>query len=196
MVPCDRSGHFRVSVVSYGLREEKTGSIGISLQVKLLEMLDTNTEEPEWISWAEYNMECEGTIYIIKKDKTVNQGQAEALMKYAGWDGNFDSIVNQQWQSTDFSCTVESDTYNGKTRFKIGFINDYNFVPGGNRANVDATKGKQLQSQYGSALRAIASNIKRNGVAPPASRPSAPPMPPPTRELAAAPGGDPEDIPF
>ena len=193
MIACDRQGHFRARIESYGLREEASGAVGITLQVKLLEILDMNGDEPQWLSWAEYNMECTGTIYIIKRYGKVNQVQAESLMRYAGWDGNFDSIVNEKWDHTDFSCSVEPDVdKNGKQRgFRVGFINDWNYMPGA-RSNVDATKAREIQSKHGSALRAIAANVKRNVPSVPSSRPTAPPPP---MQLADPPLRDGE-IPF
>ena len=137
-------------------------------------------------------MEAEGTIYIVKKDGTVNQGQAEALMKFAGWDGNFDSIANNTWEPKNFSCNIESDEYKGKVRFKVGFVNDWNNMPG-NRSNVDAAKAKSLQSRFGPSLRALAANVGRNGSAAPSSRPNAPPVAPP---MAPAPSQDKDMIPF
>jgi hypothetical protein len=178
MIPVDRAGNFRASIVDYGLVEEQSGAIAISIQVKLLEIW--NADAQEWQGWAEYNMEAHGKIYVIKKDKTVNKGQAEALMKYAGWDGLFDTIANHQWEVAPFSCNIEEDTYQDKTRFKIGFINDYNRTPGA-FSNVNSDKARELQSQFGAGLRAIAGTIKRG------STPTngAPPSPPPASKPVA-----------
>ncbi len=195
MIPCDRPGNFRASIVDYGLVEEQSGAIAISLSVKLLEYWEKNQEEPGWISWAEYNMSAEGKIYVIKTDKTVNQRQAEALMKFAGWDGSFDSIANNTWIPSPFACTVEPNEYKGVTTYRVGFINDYNRAPG-MVSNVSADKAKALQTQYGSSLRALAGTVKRNGSTP-SGTPQAPPKPPPVHSTALA---DPPlkdgDIPF
>lgn len=191
-IPCDRAGNFRVSIMDYGLVEEQSGAIAISIQVKLLEIWDSDASE--WKGWGEYNMEANGKIYVIKKDGSVNKGQAEALMKFAGWDGLFDTIANHQWDCTPFSCNVEEDEYEGKIRFKIGFVNDYNRTPGAFN-NVTADKAKELQSRFGSSLRALAGTVKRSAT--PTNGMPAPP-PPPKRELAPSPPGrdSSNDIPF
>ncbi len=195
MIPVDREGYFRVRVTEFGLREEKTGSIGVTLKVHLLEILEHGDDGPFWAAWHQYDMEAEGTIYIIKKDGTVNQGQAEALMKYAGWDGNFDSIASNTWEPKNFSCNIEADEYKDKRRFKVGFVNSWDYTPGV-RSNVDAAKAKALQSRFGQSLRALAANIGRNGSSAPTSRPNPPPAPRQPQHQLNDPPPDDGNIPF
>lgn len=202
-IPCDREGTFRCEVEAYGLKEMDSGAVAVSLQVKLLEWFGAmhQGEEPQWHDWAAYNMGAEGDVWIITgKDKgnKVNQSAAESLMKHAGWDGDFGSIVADQWQPTRFAITTRADTdKNGNVRpgvFKLAFVNDYNRTPG-LLTKISPESASALSNRHGAALRAIAGNIKRNG-APPSSRPTPPPVaagamkPPPPN------GQDDESIPF
>src|ERR1019366_9346365 len=97
----EREGAYRATITAYGLKEMNSGAISIGIQAHLTERY--NFEEELWESWSEYDMQAEGDVWIITgKDKgnKVNQKAAESLMKFAGWDGNFDSIANGSWEAT------------------------------------------------------------------------------------------------
>lgn len=193
MIPCDREGNFRVTVVDYGLIEENSGAIAISLIVHLDQRWNREQDEPGWENWGEYAMSAEGRIYVVKSDGNINKGQAEALMKYGNWDGNFDSIANKTWEPAPFSCNIEPNTYKGVTTYRVGFVNDYNSTPG-QRSNVSPEKASELQSRFGSQFRALAGTVKRNAVPPPPN--SRPKPPPPASQQLAPPPSAMGEIPF
>lgn len=186
---CDREGHFRATIVSYGLKEMESGAVSVALRARLTEFWDGQ----QWHPWSDYDMESEGDVWIIKKSGDVNLGQAEALMRFAGWDGNMESIVQETWHPSPVQVAVQKDEYKGSVRYKIAFINDYNRTPGA-LSNVSKDKARELQAKFGSQFRAIASNVQRNTQAP-QGRPQAPRpfTPPDSREVVHSSG---EDIPF
>lgn len=182
MLPCDREGSFKARITGYGLKEFESGAVSVSLKADLLEFWDGT----QWQPWADYSMEAEGDVCIVKKDKTINQGAAESLINFAGWDGDIVSIGTEAWHPTNCVLVVKADTYKDQTRYRIAFVNDYNRTPGG-MSNVDAAKVKELQARFGSQFRALAGNKQRNGT-PPANRPAPPPpvSRTPPNELASA----------
>lgn len=196
MQQVDREGTFRAQITSYGLKEMDSGSVSVAIRAKLTEWFS----DGEWHPWVDFDMEAEGDCWIIKKDGSVNEGQAKSLMQHAGWDGNVVSVVNETWQPTPCQVSVVRDDYQGKVRFKISFVNDYNRTPGA-LSNVTADKANDLQTRFGSQLRAIAGNIKRTA-APANGRPAAPPPaavrnpPPDPHAIPVAGESQGEDIPF
>lgn len=192
MQPCDREGIFRAEITEFGLKEMDSGSMSVAIRARLTEWFDPANQV--WLPWSEYEHEAEGDVWIVKKDGSVNQPAVESLIRWAGWDGNIESVTNETWKPTPCQVTINRETYKEKTRFKISFINNFDRQPGG-MSNVSADKAKSIQSRYGPQFRAIAGNASRNGSTPAGSppapaRPATPPAPPP------APEPQEEKIPF
>lgn len=200
MQPVDRAGIFKAKITGYGLTESEKGAVGIVLKAELTDLWDPTNKE--WYPWAQYEQEAEGAIWIVKKDGTINQLGADSLIKCAGWDGNLESITGETWQPTPVQVAIDSDEYNGKTRFRINFVNPFDRTPG-MMSTVSADKARELQNRFGGLLRAIAGNARRNGATPngappPPARPASPAPPPPPVGAGARPGDDypGEEIPF
>jgi hypothetical protein len=175
--PVDREGTFRAEITEYGLSEMDSGSMAVKLKVKLLELW--NKTECQWEQWAQYDMEAEGSVWIVKKNNGgLNQRAAESLINFAGWDGDLESLVNESWRPTKCAVVIASETYNNETKLKITFVNDFNRTPGA-IGNVSPESVKAASARYGGQLRALAGNVKRNGTTAPAGNPPTPPSPPP-----------------
>jgi hypothetical protein len=173
--PIDREGNFRGTIVSYGIRKEKTGAVGVNL-IALIEEA-WNEEEKRWEDWRQYEYAVEGVKYIVTKSKQsgaaqVNENAVKSLIECAGWSGDLFNIYAQQWQPKPCAFTVEEDEYNGVVRYRIGFLNPYDSSPGLG-ANVDEDRVRALDAQWGSQLRALAGNSSRNA-SPPAGKPTSP----------------------
>jgi len=67
------------------------------------------------------------------------------------------------------------EEYEGKLRYKVGFINPYDYEGGGGVVRSDAQGVKKLQSRLGTKLRALSGG---SNVAPPKPAAPAPPAPP------------------
>lgn len=192
--PIDRAGTFRGTIVEYGLKKMDSGSIAVAIRAVLDQMWDDDIKD--WAPWAEYDQEAHGDIWIVKKDGNLNQNAVTSLCKNAGWDGNFDSISETTWKPQQCQLVVQADTYNGETRYKISFINDYFRTPGGLGANMIADDAKALQMKFGAQLRAMAGSAKMasktpNGKPPAPPARNAPPVSAPPMQPAMG-----EDIPF
>ena len=188
MVPCDRSGVFRAEILDYGLKKMDSGAVSVAIHVLLTEMWDGEN----WQPWRDYDMEAYGDVWIIKKDGALNDRQAKALMQYAGWDASLVAITDATWKPTPCQVEITHERYKDQDQFKVSWVNDFNRVPGaGALSNVDSDKVKELEARFGSPLRALQGNVKRNGSAPASKKPA----PPPKAAVAAgAASGD--GIPF
>lgn len=144
-------GFYRVKITEFGLKEMQTGAVAISLKAKLLECW----QNEEWVDWGRFDQEAEGDVWIIKKDGMTNDGAVESLAKWAGWDGDIESIIKATWQPLHCQVQIKSEEYLGKTRCKIAFINDWNRLPKA-MTNVTNERAMQLQEKFGKGLRYIA----------------------------------------
>ena len=187
---CDRTGDFKAEIIEYGLREiEGRQSVCVPIRALLTEMWDGE----KWIDWREYQMAAEGDLWIGKSDGTANERQIESLIKYAGWDGSLPALVDGSWKPTPCQVQVQLDEYKDQKRYKISWLNPIDRTPGGGAlSNVDDSKVKALEARFGSTLRALSGNVRRNQ-APAASKPSAPPKPPANAQPVGAANGE---IPF
>jgi hypothetical protein len=183
MVAVDRTGDFRAEIKSYGLQKAESGAVGVRIQAHLVEMF--NEETKDWEDWRDYNVEAWGTSWIIKKDGTVNQNAVDALVKYAGWDGSLKTIGENGWVPTPCQVSIGSEEYNGETQFRVSFINAWDRVPGANIGNVTSDDLKALENRFGSSLRAVVGNIKRNTSPPAPANGKGGPKPPPAAKQPA-----------
>lgn len=186
----DREGIFKALPVSWCVKtSEKTASVAISIQFAILAQLNGN----EWDDWGGYaEHQCLGDFYIVKRDGSVNQGPVEQLAASLGWTGDLRVVAAEPPPQTIVQITVKADTYEGKTRYRAEWINPGDYIP--QAAGASAESVGQLQTQFGSLLRAAAAGAlagrKDQKLAPPA--PTTPPPSGPTHPNST--GGD--DLPF
>ena len=179
--PIDREGHFRARIVEYGMcqaSDAASQSVGVQIKVALTEMWDPDREG--WMSWSEYDQEATGTLWIVKKDGTLNDMACRSLVQNAGWDGDIYKIADSKWEPTECQVTIKAEEYRGRTQYKVSFVNDYNRVPG-SMGTLDESTVKSLKNQHGSALRALFATTKANSAPKPEGKPEAPPKPPAKR---------------
>lgn len=179
-VEIDRPGDFRASVQEYGLFNAESGSVAVNMKFNILEWY--NTETGEWDDWREYDFGVSGSFWIIKKPKEgqtrgdLNDRQIDALVKHCGWNAQLRGISEGTWEPTDCRVSVQKDDYQSKKLgcdvFKASFINAFDSTPGGSMGNVSAEEVGALDAQWGSKLRALASNAKAT------QKPAGKPAPP------------------
>lgn len=191
-----QTGTFRGPIVSFGLNKAESGAVGVAITA----MADECFGDGEWHDWRGHEIEASGTIWIVKKDGKLNERQVQDLISCAGWDGDLRSIANGTWEPTSIQYQVQEDEYRGEVQYRIAWLRAYDSTPGG--GNVDSSEAASLQQQFGSKLRALAGNSKRNAQ-PPSGRPAKPAAPPaePKQPVAASSGPDSgdvggDDIPF
>lgn len=197
-------GEYRGEIFDYALIEKKNdkgefNGLSLAIKVKASEvwMTPEGSREPAWLDCSEWDTHGEGYLVLISKAGKVNDSQIQRLVKFAGWDGDFQSLSDHTWEPKPIRFDVAEDNYNGLVNYRINWINDYESVPGGG-GNVDADRAKALNSAYGPAIRAIASNARGQKPAPAAGKPASPRKP--TRQQTpvapVAPAADAGEIPF
>ena len=186
----DREGTFRGTIIEYSLFDRTSGGLALIVTASLKEAWDA--ENQAWEDWAEYDVQASGFLTLVTKEGKLNRKQTEALIKHTGWDGAFTSIDDESWQPTPCQFVIRENNYQGVKTFQIAFINGHDDEPGG-KQRLTPERLKALSSQFGSDLRAIAGNVKRQESTPtgtppaPPKKAEAPPMEPPLDE---------QEIPF
>jgi len=196
----DREGYFRGVARDLGMQESKAPkkSVGVCFVADLSEWWDEDANDGAggWVPLeGEWEMEAEGTAWIVGKDGDVLNRSIENLCQHMGWSGNADHIFDGTWQPTPCQFVVKAETFRDKTQFKIAYINAFDATPGGG-GNVKPERARQLSAQYGAQFRAVAGTATKP--APKSSKPSTPPKsdakpkdrPPQNSKV------DPSDIPF
>lgn len=166
----DREGDFQIAIKEYGVKKYDSGATAISVVASVL--AQWNPETSQWDDWTGYDVEVHGYLIIIKKDGKLNAGQVEALCKHAGWNASLTAVAEGSWKPTPCQASVEANTYNDTTTYRIGFINAFDRIPGG-VGGLSPDEAKALDNQYGAALRAVAGS-SLHGTTKPAGRPPAP----------------------
>lgn len=187
--PIDRSGTARGRILHYELREYQSGSVGVEYELAIDEFYGDPTPD-EWNDWTGYACGVYGRTILVKKDGSPNETGVKSLVEAAGWiPGDFEQIACGAWNPPPIQVTIKADEYQGEVRYKAEWINPYDALVGGR--GVDAATAKALAAKYGSKIRAVAGNVKRNEAVPPQGKPT---MPKP----ATVPddGAENPDIPF
>jgi hypothetical protein len=177
-IECDRAGTFRGKIFEYGLYEAQSGAVAVTIKAKLTEFYDA--ENSAWVPWEEYDMEVEGNVWVIKKNNGgVNEAAAKSLVECTGWDGKFSSVRDGSWHPSPCQFSVTHQPYEGVDYYKVNYVNDFDRTPGGGGlGNVDESKAKAIDSQYGASMRALFSGTKRNATKPATNAPKSPPKKP------------------
>ncbi len=169
-------GTCRGQIIEYGLAEMDSGATAVNIAARVDEYWDAK-DEKIWKDCREGNFETRGAIWIILKDGSLHQSKIDSLMKHTNWDGDIRSIVSGSWKPTPCSFVIQRDNRDA-SKFLVAFVNAFDREPGP-PANVSIERAQELQTQYGSRLRALAGNVARNDVPPPEGKPSDPSLTPP-----------------
>jgi hypothetical protein len=163
-------GNYRGLIRSYELHWTKNKALALSIVAGIEEWW--SDENNEWVDCRDSEMETRGEIIILKTDGAVNDLQAKALVNYAAWDGNLESLSNAKWEPAPCAFRVDSNVWKNVETWRISFLNAYDSTPG-IMGKVDSTEAKQLQMRFGASLKALAGNAARTQAPPPAGKPTA-----------------------
>ena len=99
-------------------------------------------------------------VYLFQKNRSPNKFAINSLIAALGWDGrSFASLAETDWGACEVQLNLENETYDGKTRLKVKYLNPRDYVGGGAIQN-DPQAVQSLDAKYGSHLRAIAPAAK------------------------------------
>lgn len=178
----DRIGDFKAHATAWKV---KTFGSSKSVAVAIEFAIDAQLT-PEALDYAEYEEHrVWGDFFVVGKDGQPLEKTVTRLVSVLGWTGSLRDIVKSPPPDHAVQITVESEEYQGKTYFKVKWLNAEGFVPNGGGA--DAAEVDQLEAQFGSLLRAAAGSAKK---APPKQAAKAGPPKAPPEPL------DPASIPF
>jgi len=198
--PIDREGIFRAAPVEVGLREFDSGAVAVSVRFGVLEHFGA----AGWEDWRQYQVEVYADLFVVKRDKTINEPIVRAMMLALGWNGSLADLAIPDIQLRPCQVDVRAEQYNGATSYRAKWVNPWDHIAGAGVGNVNADRVRALQSTHGGALRAIAGNIARNATAPPpptTGQPGQAPAPPSAQPVPAGTADDPglptgDRIPF
>ena len=176
----DWVGSARGRIADFGVQEAKSGAVGINLTVAVDSYFDK--EVGEWVDSPIDDWEVTGTLWVIKKSGEINEMAASQLIEHAKWK-NIEKTANGSWKPSPIGFTIEkesSEKYGD--RYRIGFLNAYDYTPGGSGGILAPDRAKALASQYDAAFRALEGTIIRS-MEVPADKPQAPAPPKPKSGL-------------
>jgi len=154
----DREGIFKAVPSDWIVEQAESGAIGIKIKFAIIEYL----ENGQWADWRNFGpYDASGTYWVVKKDGTVNTVTVNQLVESLGWDGTF-AHVDKEAPQVVVQIAVKQGTYNDKTFFKAGWMNPGDFTP--EKKQLDPDIVKNLDSRFGSLLRAAASQTKSKAV--------------------------------
>lgn len=174
----DREGDFKASILEHNVNT--TGPNDLTTFICGF-LLVSERVGGDWEP-VEGDLELMHYFYLENRDSSLNDINLKSIEKAFGWDNG-----DMQWlQDTDFSellvrVTLEFETFDGKTRLKVRYLNHVDSVAGIGPA--DSKTMMAMQAKLGAKLRA-----RRGGVPRPAPAPQAgtKPKAAPTAKPAAA----------
>lgn len=164
----NRAGRFKASIIEQGVSEY--GENKLTTFAAKLRLIQEKSGD-QWIPVPE-DFEITWYSYLEKKDGSLNTFAIDNLKRLFGWDGR-----NPFWlEDTDLSSIIvqamlDYETFDGKTRLKVKFVDDEN-ATGGAIAKADEATRRAINNRLGAKLRANA-----GGSPAPAPMPSNKPMP-------------------
>lgn len=155
MKQLDRAGIFKAVAQSWFVQtKENSGSVAIGIQFLITAQLNGNNEWDDWSAYEEHGIT--GYFYVVKRDGSVNVPTVDQLVWSLGWTGDLAEVHALPVPAKEVQITVKEETYEGRTQFKVGWLNPGDFTPGPRGAS--DTEVKQLHARFGSLLRAAASS--------------------------------------
>ena len=148
----NREGRFRAAAIEAAANE--TGPNKLATETFRF-ALEEELQAGEWVDVAEEGLDIVAYCYIEKKDGTLNDFQIEALQSSFGWGGSDMFWFEENLRELPkVQLTLEEETYEGKTRIKVRFINAYDSEPGGVSHADDATR-KSISTRLGSDRKSV-----------------------------------------
>ena len=194
----DRAGRFRGYPQEWGIeKSSKSESVAFVCLWRLTEFWDPAGKA--WCDYTQIGAEITGRTYFVKADGSPSPNGVDQLKRSLGWTGDVIALQTTDWTSHGCQLTIEHETFQGKTKLKVQWLDAWDATPGG-VTKMDGSDLAALQTRLGGQLRATAGPQTQGGSAPP-GRPPPPPVSkpaPPPAGVQVGTGGDVDekDIPF
>ncbi len=174
----NQAGDFRVQITEYYLTEKESGSVAITAFAKVLDLWIPAKDDivGYWEPWQQYDVLVRGDFWIVGttvKGNKLNDKMIQSLVAFCEWDGTIQSVHTGNWKPCPCRMTIQENTWEDNTTYKMSWPSSYDSTPGGQR--LDDAAMKRIETKHASAMRAIAGNVKRN-TSPPSNKPAAAPV--------------------
>jgi len=195
----EQPGIYKARVTGWGLGEQskESQSVPVVLDFAIVSRFEGGDVWDDWTQYEEQTIT--GYFYVVGRDGKVLADTVERLARALGWNGEPSALVGPP-PEVIVQITVEQETYEGKARLKVKWINPENYTPG-TRVQ-DAQGVQQFRTQFGSQMRAAATaalkaqqSVQAPAKGVPPVRAARPPQPEPPPAVAAA-ADDDNDLPF
>lgn len=174
-IQLDKAGTFKARPFDWSVQPSKENK-GVAISVGFIIEEEYDFESKTWLSWRETDAyTTRGWWYIVKKDGGINKSAIQQLVESMGWDANLNSILGEP-PDLLVQIVVKKENYKGEDRYKVGWMSPEDAVPGAFGAS--EAEVVDLQSRFGSMLKAVAGVKRATPKAPPAT-PAAASTPPP-----------------
>lgn len=175
------SGSYRGDVVEHAVNLSSGGHPQLQITISGLEMYDQ--DEKAWKDYSQYDVGSTGYMILAGKDGKATKN-AEQVMKVFKWDGmSFAGLDAMPLEGMKVQFRIADETYEGKTRQKMVWIDDYDAKPStglGSIEKLDTNKLAALDKQFAGTLKGLT-----GGKIATAKAPSTPPTPPAPRKAVA-----------
>lgn len=185
----NRVGKFCALIVAAEVRKSSTSSaISVAKEMKLL--YEQNPVDGSWLDIRNDGVTAIADTYVVGASGNVLERGVKTLVDVLGWTMDLESVgvswPNQPDPTLGYHCQVEveAEDYQGKTRYKVAWINPADGSGGAGKiaGALDVNAKRALQSQFGHLFRAVAGPKQ----AAPVGAPQAPPAPRPQASPAAS----------
>jgi hypothetical protein len=150
-------GNFRGTIVDAGVAVTSGGYPQLVAKVHADQMYDE--EEKKWFDWSEFEWDSNEdkdrsivsyNVLFGKKGCTLSGDQVK---KITGWEGDsFASLAAMDLVGMKIQWRNEEDTYDGKTKVQVSWIDLYDAEPGGTVRKLDDKGIKDLDAKFAEFL--------------------------------------------
>jgi hypothetical protein len=167
----EREGIFKGAPVEWRVKKfDSSKSVAIGIDFVVTAQLDGS----EWVDWSGYDEHrVSGDFWVVKKTGQPNIDTVKRLAEVLGWNGSLSAVATSKPPDVVVQITVKAEDYNGRTYFKVAWLNTEDYVPSFGCSEEEV---RGLDAQFGSLLRAAAGS---KGTPPPKASPKKPAPPPP-----------------
>lgn len=152
-------GSFRGEILDAGVDLTSGGFPQIVLKVTADEMYDEGAKE--WAPWEDFDWPVaeanDRTIvaYLVLFGAKGATLSCDQVKKITGWEGDsFASLQAIDLTGVKIQFRTEENTYEGKTRVQVAWVDVYDAAPGGSIRKLDAKDITALDAKFGKFLKA------------------------------------------
>jgi hypothetical protein len=144
MPDLETEGKFRCKPIGRWIQTAKTGTIGAGVQFYATHYY--SQEKRDWLDCQDRHATLDHVFWIYKADNSPIQFAIDALKGSLGWSGDIlDFDPESPWAMPLCEIETKNETYNGKTRLRVKWLNPLGGKRGGggkttSRGDLEAVK--------------------------------------------------------